>query len=276
MQWIAWQLTDSALPTGGFAHSCGLESAVHQGIVSDTISLESFGKRVLSQAVSNILPFVVAGRDASMYKPPDRQEVRVEEEEKLRSQLGEWARLDRLCHATMSNHVTRRASEATGNALLRVVESTFSETSSTLKALRNYLRKDPTLRGHYAPLFGFVCGIISGGFEVPMIGRMLLFTILRDLMSAATRLSLVGPFEAATIQRRLSIEAEEIIRGTKLSSDVQMDHLTIKYPVMKLNGLNDSKFGEAADFSIAVWQTDPILDLIQGSHDQLYSRLFVS
>ena len=95
-------------------------------------------------------------------------------------------------------------------------------------------------------------------------------------MSAATRLSLVGPFEAATIQRRLSIEAEEIIRGTKLSSDVQMDHLTIKYPVMKLNGLNDSKFGEAADFSIAVWQTDPILDLIQGSHDQLYSRLFVS
>ena len=24
------------------------------------------------------------------------------------------------------------------------------------------------------------------------------------------------------------------------------------------------------------WQTDPVLDLIQASHDQLYSRLFVS
>ena len=63
---------------------------------------------------------------------------------------------------------------------------------------------------------------------------------------------------------------------TKLSSDVQMDHITIKYHVMKFNGLNDRKCGETEDSSLAVWQTDPILDLIQGSHDQLYSRLFVS
>lgn len=30
-EWLVWQLLDSGLPTGGFAHSCGLEAAMQLG-----------------------------------------------------------------------------------------------------------------------------------------------------------------------------------------------------------------------------------------------------
>ncbi len=33
LYWATWQLIDPLLPTGGFAHSCGLEAAAHAGLV---------------------------------------------------------------------------------------------------------------------------------------------------------------------------------------------------------------------------------------------------
>lgn len=45
------QLCDSALPVGGFAFSCGLESAAGQGVVSDVHSLEEFTKATVRQTL---------------------------------------------------------------------------------------------------------------------------------------------------------------------------------------------------------------------------------
>ncbi len=69
---------------------------------------------------------------------------------------------------------------------------------------------------------------------------------LRSNIAAAVRLNIVGPMEGQTIQFELSTEAESVVtQGLTLS-------------------LEDMA------------QTNPLLDLWQGTQDRLYSRLFQS
>ena len=35
LDWITWQLADSAFPAGGYAHSAGVESAMQAGVIHD-------------------------------------------------------------------------------------------------------------------------------------------------------------------------------------------------------------------------------------------------
>ena len=47
--WLLWQLADSAFPTGGFAHSGGLEAAWQHGEVRNRNDLSTFIEAGLSQ-----------------------------------------------------------------------------------------------------------------------------------------------------------------------------------------------------------------------------------
>ena len=44
------QFGDSMFPIGGFSFSCGLESAVQTGVVSDRATLHAFARTALEQA----------------------------------------------------------------------------------------------------------------------------------------------------------------------------------------------------------------------------------
>src|SRR5213596_428349 len=91
--WLTWQLADSAFPTGGFAHSFGLEAAWQQGEVT-AASLPSFVRDVILQAGRSALPFVVAAYD----EPADLPEI------------------DGRCDAFLRNPVANRASRVQGRA----------------------------------------------------------------------------------------------------------------------------------------------------------------
>src|SRR5437868_14983559 len=99
-----WQLVDSAFPTGGFAHSAGLEAAWQNGEVKNRGEIISFVEASLHQLGNAPLPFVIAAHTV-----PKR--------------LDEF---DNLCDAFTTNHVANRASRAQGKAFLSAVQRVFA------------------------------------------------------------------------------------------------------------------------------------------------------
>uniref|UniRef100_M1C8W8 Urease accessory protein F n=1 Tax=Solanum tuberosum TaxID=4113 RepID=M1C8W8_SOLTU len=167
LQWSQWQLLDSVLPTGGFAHSFGVEAAIQ----------------------------------------------------------------------------ARKTSISQGSALLRVAAAVFQEVPY-FKTMREMTLASGAVRFHHAPIFGLVCGLL--GLNAETSQKTYLFITMRDVVSAATRLNLVGPLGAAVLQHQLAANAEELSKKW------------MNRPVEE------------------ACQTNPLLDTIQGCHGYLFSRLFCS
>src|SRR5215207_450299 len=72
LDYLIWQLCDSAFPTGGFAHSSGLEAAWQQGEVRDGPELQSWLETSLRQLGRSAVPFVRASRATlGVFEPLD-------------------------------------------------------------------------------------------------------------------------------------------------------------------------------------------------------------
>ncbi|DAZ98912.1 TPA: hypothetical protein N0F65_001351 [Lagenidium giganteum] len=233
--WIEWQMIDSMFPTGGFAHSLGLEAAVQEKLVVASSSGESLRQFLISslhQAGNFALPMVHTMMSSSSLTAERFLEVNA------------------YAQALFTNHVAAKASLAQGAALLRLAMSTYSRVlspngePSVLLSIRKQLRarKDPG--PHFPVMFGLVCGLLR--LDGHTCQRMFLYFTLRDLLSAATRLNLIGPLEAANIQFEMRNEAERVFQAKR------------DRPI-------ESAYSSA-----------PILDLVQGMHDQLYTRIFNS
>ena len=194
--WIVWQLMDSAFPTGGFAHSSGLEAAWQHGEVRGRVELLSFAEASLDQLGHAALPFVTAAFDAP---------------EKL-------SEFDQLCDAFTTNHVANRASRAQGRAFLTAVERIFNVCSSRGNEAQTESPKSQSLLtsaatektlppfAHFAPVFG--AGLRRLAIPRETTCRMFFFNHLRSVLAAAVRLNIVGPMEAQMLQHKLSAKAE--------------------------------------------------------------------
>ncbi|HEX4119011.1 MAG TPA: urease accessory UreF family protein [Verrucomicrobiae bacterium] len=180
--WLLLQLADSAFPTGGFAHSGGLEAAWQHGEICEAADLVSYLETNLWQIASSSVPFVRAGHTAP-------------------AQILEW---NLHCDAFLSNHVANRASRLQGRAFLNSATRIFAveiglETHS-----------DPC---HFAPVFGAVTRSLS--LSRSMAEQVFFFQSLRSLVAAAVRLGIVGPMEAQAIQYRFSARSREILDSVK-------------------------------------------------------------
>jgi urease accessory protein len=182
--WLLLQLADSALPTGGFAHSSGLEAAVQQGEAKD---LRRFLHEALWQAGHGALPLASAAH----------------------ADPGELERLDARADSFLVNHVANRASRVQGRAFLETCARIFPE----LQPLRGRGR-------HHAPIFG--AGLNLLGLELPQMQQLLLAQTVRGICAAAVRLGIAGTHEAQRLQRELAPLLDEVLGAcAPLRSPVQ-------------------------------------------------------
>ena len=208
--WLLWQLADSAFPTGGFAHSGGLEAAMQAGEVSTAAELEQFLIDALHQAGWAFLPVANSAYDA-----PENLET-----------------LDQICDSFLSNHVSNRASRVQGRALLSACEKSFPVPAVLELAAA---ARDKKLARHLAPLWGALLKLL----EIPRrdTQQLALFLTLRGILSAGVRLGLTGPFQAQQIQYRLGHEQQRVLAQC---SSLTVDDLAQTAPLLDLfQGMQD-------------------------------------
>lgn len=204
--WLLLQLADAAFPTGGFAHSAGLEAAAQLGEIGGAAGLRAFAEEALWQAGYGGLPFVSAAHAA-----PER--------------VGEH---DALCHAFLTGHVQSRASRTQGRAFAATTARVFPlpELTQLDAAVRGKL-----LHGHLAPLHG--AALRALGVARDEAQRLYLHQGMRGVGSAAVRLGLLGPHEAQRLQHALGPLAERVLATC---GELPLDEIAQPAPLLELFG----------------------------------------
>ena len=169
--WLTWQLADSAFPTGGFAHSWGLEAAWQGGEIADPDPLRRFAREVVWQAGRAAMPFLTAAH---------RHPHRLDE-------------LDQTVDVFLTNVVANRASRVQGRALLATAVRIWP--SERLQALEAGASRRC---GHCAPMTGAVMQALD--VPVDVVQRLFLYTTVRGVLAAAVRLGIAGSYQAQRLQ----------------------------------------------------------------------------
>lgn len=217
-------LADSALPTGGYAFSAGLEAAAKLQLIESQMELRSYLRAQIEDWAGFELPWL----NGFLEHSSDAQ---------IATAAADY-------HATFQVPSMMRASQIQGRGLLRFLQRIHP--GPVLEAAIAPLEKPSRPRDwlHIVPVFA--CGLRALGHSPADLRRLFLFVQLRDHISAAVRLGLLGPTDGHALQAEL-------------------------YPEC------DTLAGAAATLGSAdAWRACPYAELAQASHHRLYSRLFQS
>jgi urease accessory protein len=256
-------LSDSALPLGSFAFSSGLESFLAHRKLSGSSDLQTvqakespssilltFLNQSLDSLASTSLPYIVA----AWKEPPRLQEF------------------DDVYDASTPCTVARRASTVQGRALLSVWERSFRSSACSggeqwQEVLLKYIRlvrsspststnsssdleknrlEIPAAHGHFPPAWGAITRLMD--LTLSQATYVFLYNHVKAVLSAAVRLSVIGPYQA------------QALLATR---DVR---LYIQEALQKGKGTSIEDAGQSV----------PMLDIWQGRHELLYSRIFNS
>jgi urease accessory protein len=180
--WLAWQIVDSAFPTGAFAHSWGLEAAWQFGELDEPGALDQFVDASIQQVAYGTLPLVNAA-----YRNPTRLAV-----------------LDARADAFLTNAVANRASRIQGRTLVATASRIWpSETLDSIAATAKQTC------AHVGPFTGVTLRAV--GLSLSAAQQVVLYSAVRGVLSAAVRLGIAGSYEAQRLQHQCGSRLDAVI-----------------------------------------------------------------
>jgi len=219
-----FQLADSALPTGGYAFSNGLEAAARHGLFSTEDELFRYCDSVLRQYCRSDLPFARSAYQCA------RRGLCAETYLSLMADQDAFITVPEI----------RKSSMTQGRNCFRVYHAIFPNVD--WDPFSDVCGRE-TYGYHITGISG--AGMALAGIDESDLCDLACFLIIRDQVSAAIRLSIIGPTDAARIQSRLQTRIPEHVK-------------------------------EAPAEHSEAFRSAPLLDVMQGAHGRLYTRLFQS
>lgn len=201
-------LADSALPTGSFAYSYGLESSLTFGLVKTETDFRAYLYSFLQQAVSFELPFITSAATVPA--------------EALEPLLLEY-------DAQLLAPALHRASVTQGKNWLKLL-ATFYPEANLAELGQELARRE--LPGHFVPLFGLSLGRV--GFATADIQATYLHLALRDQLSAAIRLGFVGPMAGHLLQHDFYGIFENLLSTADIRPYTEATRCTVLLDVAQL------------------------------------------
>jgi urease accessory protein len=203
--WLLLQLADAAFPSGGFAHSGGIEAAV---TIGGAVDPEWLLDAALWQAGWTALPFVGAAARAH-------------------ADVQALAALDAHHDATLASEVGNRASRALGRSLASAVVRAF-DAHEGVRAVVLTARLGTC---HHAPVHGALHGALGIAPRDAQIA--FLHGAARQALSSAIRLGIVGPLEAQSIQAGRAALLGKIL---DTCANVDVDDVAQTSPLLEMWG----------------------------------------
>jgi len=201
-------LADSALPTGSFAYSYGLESSITFGLLRTETEFRAYLYSFLQQVVRFELPFVTSAVQASD---------------------GELAPLLLEYDAQLLTPALHRASLTQGKSWLKLLAAFYPEAG--LAELADELAQQ-TLPAHFVPLFGLGLGRVS--FASADIQLTYLHLALRDQLSAAIRLGFIGPMAGHRLQHDFYGVFDNLLGATEIRPYTETSRCTVLLDIAQL------------------------------------------
>ena len=196
--WLALlQFTDGLFPSGGFAHSFGLETYAQDGVVSDRVGLEAF----------------VAAHLEGSAGPADAVAAAVAVRLAAGGDRASWIALDGRVEAMKPVPETRTASRQMGRQTLRVAAALGGD--AFLSELGRAV-DDGLTPGHHATVFGAALG--RAGVDPAAVAAAYLHSTAVLLVGAGLRLIALGQLDGqrvlAAMRPRIARLAAAAAAGT--------------------------------------------------------------
>ncbi len=211
-----FHIIDSSFPTGGFAFSSGMEAMARLGFINDRKTFTEHLTTVLHQTYTCELPYILEA-----FEQHDSIEI-----------------IDTLSieyNAITQVPAMHRGSVTAATGWVKAIQSVFN--TQKLNTVLSALQQKSTLI-HLPIALGITTAVL--GLSKESLIELVRYITIRDQVSAAIRLGLLGPTDGARSIHRTLADTE---------------HPTIPHYTQ-------------------AYRLTPMLDLAQGAHHTLYSKLF--